>query len=108
MSPNARLLSALRALSPTDRQNRLMRIGDREIAMAMMHLADTERDAILSSLGPVKAGRVRDELLLQQRLNLRHADYLAAVAHLERNLAHPAAKAVLGSWIRPRGRSGPP
>jgi hypothetical protein len=105
VTPNARLLEAIRSLPPTDRQNRLMRIGDREIALAMMHMQDADRAEVLSVVARPKAQRVRDELRLQQRLSIRYDDYLVAVRHVIANLRTTATKAVLGSYIRPRNRN---
>ena len=106
VTPNQRLLDAFRALSPTDRQNRLMRIGDREIALAMMYMKEPDRASLLSCLGAEKVRRVRDELRLHERLSIRYDDYLVAVSHVRKNLQSTAGKAVIGSYLRPRGRSG--
>jgi hypothetical protein len=83
-----------------------MRIGDREIALAMMYMQEADRSFVLSCLAPVKARRVRDELRLHERLAIRYDDYLAAVVHVMRNLESSLNKAVLGSYLRPRGRPG--
>jgi hypothetical protein len=107
VTPNERLLAAFRALSPADRQNRCMRIGDRELALAMRYMTEPDRALLLSRLGPEKVKRVRDELLLHERLSIRYDDYLLAVAHVARNLDRPGGKAALGSYLRPRGRTGP-
>jgi hypothetical protein len=107
VTPNDRLLAAFRALSATDRQNRLMRIGDREIALAMMYMKEPDRASLLSHVGPEKVRRVRDELTLHERLSVRYDDYLVAVSHVRRNLESTGSRAVLGSYLRPRGRSGP-
>jgi hypothetical protein len=84
-----------------------MRIGDREIAMAMMYMQAPERALMLSHLGPEKVRRVREELALHERLAIRYDDYLHAVALVLRNLEVAATRrTALGSYLRPRGRDG--
>ena len=102
-TPQQRLLETLRELTPTERQNRLMRIGDREIAMAVTHMSEADRTFVLTHIAPQKTARVRDELRLQARMAIRPRDYLAAVAHVRSCLISTATRAVLGSYIRPRG-----
>lgn len=106
-TPTEALLQAMRRLAPAVRQNRLMRIGDREIAMVMAHMGEADRAFLLSCVGPQKGRRIHDEMKLQARLAVRHEDYLAAIAHVRRCLATTTTRARLGSYIRPRGRMGP-
>ncbi len=62
-SPNDRLAAALRALPPVEAQNRLMRLGDREIALSMMYMKMKDRGALLALLPAPKARRIADELI---------------------------------------------
>jgi cytosine/adenosine deaminase-related metal-dependent hydrolase len=107
MSPVQRLLETFRGMEPADRQNRLMRLGDREIAMAMTHMKEEDRDLLLSCLGRAKVQRIRDEMRLQARLAVSQRDYLKALALVEHGLGSAGGRAALGSYIRPRGRRGP-
>lgn len=106
-TPQEMLLETARSLTPAERQNRLMRIGDREVALAMTYMGDGDRAFLLSCVGAQKAARIRDEITLQSRLAVSHRDYLAAVAHVRGCLTTPSKPAVMGSYIRPRGRTGP-
>ena len=69
-----------------DAQNRLMRIGDKEIAMSLLFMAERERDRVLNLLGRGKGGRVRDELVRQQRSRIADAPYNTAVRTVIRAL----------------------
>ena len=100
--PGNRLLEVIRSLPAVERQNRLARIGDREIALTMMYMSDRDRALVLSHLPPQKTRRVREELELQRHLAIRYPDYLLAVAHVESNLRRPTSRTTLGSWLRPR------
>lgn len=105
-SPNDRLASALRALGPVEAQNRLMRLGDREIALSMMYMSDRDRGALLALLPPPKAQRVHDEMVLHRRLVIRYDQYVTAVNAVLSSLQE-SRRAAFRSYLRPR-RPGRP
>ena len=102
MTPNDRLLGIVRALPMVEKQNRLSRIGDREIALAMKHMRDSDRNAILACLPPPKAKRIREELALHARLRITYQDYLKAVELVSESVSGARRQRTLGSYLRPR------
>ena len=101
MTPNDQLLRLIRSLTAVQKQNRLSRIGDREIALCMRHMRDTDRSSILSCLPPPKARRVREELVLHTRLRIAYADYLKAVELVSDAVSGSSRTRSLGSYLRP-------
>jgi hypothetical protein len=85
-----------------EKQNRLSRIGDREIALSMMYMRDPDRNAILACLPRPKADRVREELVLHRRLRITYQDYLRAVELVSDSVSGTGGKRALGSYLRPR------
>jgi hypothetical protein len=69
----------MRVVPAVDAQNRLLRIGDKEIATSMIYMADHERETILALLGLTKGARVRQELERQQRSRIVYDHYEIAV-----------------------------
>jgi hypothetical protein len=78
-----------------------MRLGDREIALAMLYMADRDRAALLAVLPQAKAERVWSEVELHKRLAIRYDQYVAAVgtvlAGLEARKQQP-----FRSYLRPK------
>ncbi len=102
MTPNDQLLALVRGLTPVERQNRLSRIGDREIALAMLYMRDPDRTMVLSHLPPAKTRRIREELRLHTRLRITYADYLKAVELVSHGVSGSRGRGSLGSYLRPR------
>ncbi len=100
-SPNDRLVATLRALGPVEAQNRLMRLGDREVALSMMYMRDRDRGELLALLPPPKARRVHDEMVLHRRLVIRYDQYVAAVGVVLASLQESRPGA-FRSYLRPR------
>lgn len=90
----------MRAVPAVDAQNRLLRIGDKEIATSMLYMADYERDTVLALLGTTKAARVRQELERQQRSRIVYDHYETAVRVVIRALEGTRATAPR-SYYRP-------
>jgi hypothetical protein len=101
------LIRAAMALSPVERQNRMMRVGDREIALAMLFLGEAEQNLLLDCLSPAKRARVRDELSLQKRLRIRRELQQEALGRLIHALgAERGSAAASRGYLRPlRGGS---
>lgn len=94
-------MAALHALAPVEAQNRLMRLGDREIALAMMYMGDRDRGALLALLPRPKAQRVHDEMVLHRRLVIRYDQYVSAVESVLASLKE-RRQGPFRSYIRPR------
>ncbi len=103
LSPNDRLVAALRTLPPVAAQNALMRLGDREIALSMMYMRQRDRGELLALLPDPKARRILAEIRLHQRLVIRYDQYVTAVEHVLAGLEERASGA-FRSYIRPRRR----
>jgi len=105
MTTPDRELVRLLALTPTiEVQRRLLRVSDRELALALQYFSDAERGHLLGRLGSEKAGRLRSELALLGRLRVRYEDYRLAVAGVTEALRSEKAEQKLKTYIRPPGR----
>ncbi len=100
-SPNDRLVAALHALGAVEAQNSLMRLGDREIALAMMYMRDKDRGALLALLPVPKAQRITSEMRLHRRLVIRYDQYVTAVESVLASLEQ-RGRAAFRSYLRPR------
>jgi hypothetical protein len=83
-----------------------MRLGDREIALAMMYMENPDRTALLALLPAAKVRRIREEMALHRRLAIRHEQYLAAIERVLEGLAD-GAPGGFRSYLRPRQRRRP-
>jgi hypothetical protein len=101
LTPNDRLVRALHALPPVEAQNRLLRLGDREIALSMMYMRDRDRGALLGLLPAPKTRRIAEEIALHRRLAIRYDQYVAAVDAVLAAL-EARARTVFSSYLRPR------
>lgn len=77
---------------------------DRDVALAMLYMNDEERDSVLSRVAPVKAARVREELLLQERLQITQDQYEMTVENLVARVSRSSRPRSVRSYIRPRRR----
>jgi hypothetical protein len=101
MTPNERLIHRARGLPKVRVQNGLMRSGDREIALSMMYMEDSDRAYFFSFLPAAKAKRIREELSLQQRLKITYDQYKKAITALTENLGNDRGGDSIKSYIRP-------
>ena len=95
-----RLLVLLRGLGSVAAQNGLMRLGDRDLAIALTYMDRSERDRVLRLLSPAKAARVADELDYQSRLRITAQQYRTLVETVIAQLRSGAAGATR-SYVRP-------
>ncbi len=102
MTPNQRFVRVLQEMPHVERQNRLMSISDREIAVAMMYMEDRDRNRVLAVLSPVKSRRIQEELRLHERLTIQYDDYVKAVQEVMRRLESGQQKSRFKSYLRPR------
>ncbi len=100
-SREERLLSILHELPHVDRQNRLMRIGDRALAICLSFLRPHEREWIITQLTRGKAERIRDELLLQKHLSMTVQQYHSTMDLVLDHLGKEAGTATRQSYLRP-------
>jgi len=100
LTPDRRLYRLATALPPRDVQNRLMRITDRELAISMLYLDDSERRVMLGFLGRVKRDRVTQELSYVQHLRLRYPQYRRVIEQVIAFLSGRSDGSVR-SYIRP-------
>lgn len=57
-----KILDILQGLPPAERQNRLLRAPDTELCLAMLHMAEEQRNLIYRSVGTGKTQRLRQLL----------------------------------------------
>ncbi len=100
-TPNEQLVRRARALPKVRVQNRLMRAGDREIALSMMYMEDSDRTFFFSLLPAVKVKRIREELALQQRLKITYDQYKKAITALTETIGMERGGDSIRSYIRP-------
>ncbi len=100
-TPNDILVRRLRSLPKVLVQNGLMRTGDRQIALSMMYMRDTERAYVFSLLPHAKVSRIQEELKLQNRLRITYDQYKKAVAAVSEGIARDRGTDSVKSYIRP-------
>jgi hypothetical protein len=101
--PHRELARLLMILPRIEIQNRLLKVQDRELALAMRDLEDFERSQIYAAVSPAKTRRLREELSVMRRLRVRREDYLTAVSRIIGVLEGRPYTEVLRSYIRPGG-----
>ena len=102
--PERELARLLMALPRIEIQNRLLKVSDRELALAMLNLDENERSGIYAAVSPEKIRRLREELSMLRRLRVHREDYLTALARVISVLEGRPYTEVLRSYIRPRSR----
>lgn len=100
-APHTRILDLLRVLSPVERQNRLMRVADRDLALAMLFMSESERRQVLACVGGGKGRRALDELERFQRSRLEYRLYETASSVVARALAGSGTISTPRSYYRP-------
>jgi len=103
-TPNDRLLAVFGRISEAEAQNRLMRVADRELALSMMYMQESDMRRLLSLIAPAKAHRVREELALQKHLAVRYDQYRRAITNVIGQLESGGGAQALRSYLRPRSR----
>jgi hypothetical protein len=85
-APHRKIVDLLRILPAVDAQNRLLRLGDKELAISIMYMSEGEQNTVLSLVGAEKSRRVADELQRQTRSRVAKPYYEAAVRTVVRTL----------------------
>jgi hypothetical protein len=104
--PYRQILDLLRVLPAVDCQNRLMKVSDRDLSMALIYAADDECDRVLSLVGSGKAHRVRIEIARCRRSRTQRIHYEVAVATVVKTLQGASVTAPK-SYYRPSRVSRP-
>jgi len=87
-------------------QNRLMRIPDREMALAMMYMEDTDRLYIFSKLSSAKARRIREEIGHNKGVHITYDQYKKTISHVIAGLSGRPKTEKMKSYLRPKRRRG--
>lgn len=95
-------MTLIRSLSRVQVQNGLMRLSDREIALAMRRMDPEDRTFALSYLPEAKASRVKDELRYQTRLKVTDEQYRKVIGIVIEALSGGRRAEPSKSFIRPR------
>lgn len=101
-APHERLIGIIKKLPRQTAQNRLLGTTDREIALSMMYLPEQDRLYIYTLLSGKKAQRIREEIILHERLHITYKQYRIAVEQVIDKLTRPNVKSSFRSYLRPR------
>ena len=105
-SLNQRFLKLIRELEPVEAQNRLLRVADRELAIAMLYMEERERQELFAFLSPAKAKRVKEEYGFAERRAVRYDQYRVVIEGVITQLSRSGAGAPMRSYLRPRRKRG--
>lgn len=94
----------IREGEPVKIQSRLMNASDKDLAMAVTYLDESERLFVFSRLSPAKAERVK--AVLARGASFGRGEYNSTVNHLNRHLLSARPLPPLKSYYRPRGKEG--
>ncbi|TVR68219.1 MAG: hypothetical protein EA427_11010 [Spirochaetaceae bacterium] len=75
IAPHQHIMNLVRALPAVDVQNRLLRVRDTDLALAMLYMVEDERNTIIALAGPAKGGRVREALARLEHTRIRYDQY---------------------------------
>lgn len=100
LAPQDKILGLLRLLKPVDAQNRLMRVPDKELALALLYMVDWQQDYVVAFVGASKGRRVRQELQRNEHVRIAYEQYLTATRVVIRHLEGGNATAPR-SYFRP-------
>ena len=85
-------------------QNCLMRLTDRELAIAAMHLDEQETDYLFSFIPAGKKTRVAEEICYNRRLNVDDEQYNTITLNIIHRLTSNRPLPKTGSYIRRKKR----
>ena len=105
-STETKIWNCIQKTPETQLQNALMRMPDRICAVSLSKLTDEQKDYIFSTMSPIKARRIREEIGYQRRLNIPEANYLKIVRSFLSLLGsgEKGNNTDLNIYIRPRKR----
>lgn len=76
-------------------------MSDREIALSMMFMQEVDRMRLLAVLPAAKSKRIREEIMLQNRLRITYDQYKIAVSSVLEGLKGGRKIGPLKSYLRP-------
>ncbi len=100
--PHREFIRLIREGDPVKIQSRLMSASDKDLALAVTYLSQSERLYVFSRLSPVKAERIK--AVLDRGAKFGQEEYRTAVTYLNRHLQSDKPLAPLKSYYRPRKR----
>jgi hypothetical protein len=83
-------------------QARLLNTADRDLAALLFPLAEAERDRVYRVVGPVKAERLRSELVRMGHVRLDAETVSQIAAHLSEHLRGERPLGPISRYFRPR------
>lgn len=98
--PHREFISLVRKGDRLKIENRLMSASDKELAMALYYLGETERLYVLSLLSDAKSRRVN--AVLERGFRFGREEYLKSVGHLIDHIKGEKPLTSLKSYYRPR------
>lgn len=100
-TPDRVLAELLHKGSLASIQNILMRISDRELAICMLYLSETDELFLLSFLPSAKQNRIKQEQGYLKRLNIRYPQYRTVIDDVILRLQGMSGGGIR-SYVRPR------
>jgi flagellar motor switch protein FliG len=97
-----RLLGLIQKLPAVQVQNRLMASTDRDLALTLVGMTGEEQERVLAFISPRKAGRVREELALEERRHVEERHIIAALSVVIQSLQGSRSLSGPRSYVRPR------
>jgi hypothetical protein len=102
MTLNNTLLKLIRTLPRIDVQNTLMTSSDRELALSLFYMDETDRRYVLSLLSSEKKRRVGEELFLHNRIYITRAQYERTIQAVINKLKLLRRGGDFKSYLRPK------
>ena len=101
ISPNDMLVRRVRALPRVTVQNALMRLTDRQIALSLRYMEESDRIFLYRLLPETKVRRIREELRLQERVRITYGQYRKTINAVIDALAGGTSGGPRQSYLRP-------
>ena len=95
-------LSLLRNMTHVMTQNKLMACTDREIAVAMLHMDDVDREYVFSFLARSKEERIKEEIRLLKKTRITKEHYRKILLKLIKQIKGEGSGPQSRSYFKPR------
>ena len=102
MSLNDDFVKLLKTIPGINLQNLLMPVSDREIALSMQYMKDTDRNTLLSIISGRKAKRIVDELKLINSVSVKYNLYSISIKRIISLLKNTENDPPKKSYLRPK------
>ena len=100
-TPDRILADLLVQINAAELQNRLFRLSNREIAVAMTYLSDRERRILFSAMPPEKNSLVLEEIRFQENVIVSRPFYLSVMKRVINILAGNSDDSFRKGYLRP-------